>query len=310
MPFHITAGILSLFLALPGLAQQQQHLTQYMLHQPFTNPAAIASYDNISAALMYKKQWVGFDGAPTFQGFNVSMPVGGRNSTVALSAFNDKLGVTRRTEVGGSYAYHFGVTEASKLSFGLTSSLRMLQSNYNDLALQDKDDPLYNSNTPTVLLPQFSFGSYYFREDFYAGLSIPDLLKSDVRWNDEYTGNTQFSPGQSHYYVHAGYSYQAMDSLELQPSIFTKVVQGAPVQMDFNAQALYRDKYGLGFSYRSKEILSILANYRITPELRLGYAFDMNLTDLRNHAAGSHEVMLIFDSIQKKRQAKINVPRF
>ncbi len=306
----LIGGLLVLLAPLAGIGQNQLHMTQYMLHQPFVNPAGISSYDNINAALLYKKQWVGFDGAPTFQGFNVNMPIGAGSSTVGLMAFNDALGVTRKSRVGGTYAYRFGVSEQSMLSFGLTADLTMIQANYGELRLQDETDPVYNNNTPNVMLPGFSFGTYYFADGYYAGFSIPDLVQNDIRWEDGYTGHTEFKPWKSHYYFHGGTEFEVGDSLKVQPSVMVKATRSVPVQVDLNAQLLYQERYGFGLSYRTKRVVAALLNYRITDEFRLGYAYDMNLTDLRDHSYGSHEIVLIFDSIQKKRQAKINVPRF
>ena len=61
--------------SLSTLAQNQYHMSQFMLHQPFINPAAQGSYSNLNGALFYKTQWTNFVGAPEIAGFNINKPL-------------------------------------------------------------------------------------------------------------------------------------------------------------------------------------------------------------------------------------------
>ena len=47
-----------------GFSQNQYHISQNMMYQPFINPSVIGSYSNLNGALFYKNQWTGFEGAP------------------------------------------------------------------------------------------------------------------------------------------------------------------------------------------------------------------------------------------------------
>ena len=58
--------------------QNQFNMGQYAIYQPFLNPAAIGTFDNINFAILYKKQWTNFIGAPHLQGFNFNMPLGAK----------------------------------------------------------------------------------------------------------------------------------------------------------------------------------------------------------------------------------------
>lgn len=71
-----TGLILSLIFGLrpQTMAQQQMHLSQYALHQPFLNPASTAMIKNMNGALVYRHQWTGFEGAPKVAGVNFNVP--------------------------------------------------------------------------------------------------------------------------------------------------------------------------------------------------------------------------------------------
>ncbi len=46
-------------------AQQDPHYTQYMYNMSVMNPAYAGSKENLSMGLLYRKQWVDIEGAPT-----------------------------------------------------------------------------------------------------------------------------------------------------------------------------------------------------------------------------------------------------
>ena len=56
-------------------AQQDAQYTQYMFNTMSVNPAYAGSRGQLSAALLYRKQWLGLDGAPTTQTFNLHSPI-------------------------------------------------------------------------------------------------------------------------------------------------------------------------------------------------------------------------------------------
>ena len=298
-------------LCFEGRAQRELHLTQYNLHQPYLNPASISSYNDISAALLYKKQWMGFDGAPTFQGLDFNMPIGETKSSIGLTAFNDQIGINRFTDIGINYSYQFQVGDESFLSFGLTGNLVMMQSNYTELKVQDKQDPRFQEDTRNLLSPDFRFGAYYYQDDFYLGFSTPTMLKNRITGEQgNYNSTTEFDPSTIHYFLHSGYEFELSEKWKLQPSTMLKFVKGAPLQADLNAQVLYDDRYGLGIGYRSSEIMNAFFNIRFARSFRVGYAYDFNLAEIRTSSSGSHEIMLTYERNLKKEDVKVNVPRF
>jgi type IX secretion system PorP/SprF family membrane protein len=312
-----TRSILTIFLLL-GLAvcfeakgQRELHLTQYNMHQPYLNPASISSYTDISAALLYKKQWVGFDGSPTFQGVDFNMPIGETKSSIGLTAFNDQIGINRVSDIGINYAYKFQVAQGSYLSFGLTGNLIMMQSNYSKLKLEDQQDPRFKEDSPNLMAPDFRFGSYYFQDRFYVGIATPNLLKNRITGEQgDLSTSTEFDPQAIHYYLHSGYEFELSEEWKLQPSTMLKFVSGAPLQADLNAQVLYQDRYGLGLGYRNAQIVNAFFNIRFAENFRVGYAYDYNFSELQTSSSGSHEIILTYERDVTKKDVKVNIPRF
>ena len=91
---------LATLLALLGLAeasaQQDPHYTQYMYNMNVINPAYAGSKENLSIGLLYRKQWVDIDGAPSTGTFSGHSPVG-KNVGLGLSAITDQIGPVKET---------------------------------------------------------------------------------------------------------------------------------------------------------------------------------------------------------------------
>jgi type IX secretion system PorP/SprF family membrane protein len=296
-----------LLFSLRGEAQSELHYGMYMMHQPFFNPASASSYKQLTAAVVYKNQWTGYDGAPTIGAFNIVKPF--KSSTLGLTITNDQVGVDNNTQISGSYAYQLELRGYSRLAFGLSASVSLLQSDLGQVSLLDESDPTYSGgNTGIVTQPNFKFGTYYYTNKFYAGIAIPNILDNRISLTDG-AASTGFDFKSIHYYFHAGYRYELNKKADLNASTFLKQVSGASMQYDINLQYEYMRKYGVGLSYRSsKEILGIVS-YQLTSELKMAYAYEFNLGEIGSYSSGSHEIMLIY-KFSPPQESIISIPRF
>lgn len=291
-------------------AQNQYLVSQYMLHHGFVNPAAIANTTKINGAAFYRTQWVGFDGAPVLQGLNFNMPFGEGNQAAGLTILHDQIGVNRSIEVTGTYAYRLKVAMNQYLSFGVSGTLALMQSNFANVETTTPNDPVYSSNTPTFAMPNFKLGAYYFGNNFYAGFSIPNLLQNKITFGTEYTGKTEFNFEAMHFYLNGGYKWEVNRDFDLNFSTMLKNISGAPLQIDLNATAVFNKKFGIGFSYRTSKELVALLNFQLAPSWRLGYAYDFNFNKIGNYSNGSHELMVVFSLFQQRSRAALESPRF
>lgn len=297
--------------SLSVLAQNQIHLGQYMIHQPFMNPASINSYLKPTFAAFYRTQWVQFEGAPVTQGFNAILPVRRLKHTVSLTAFHDAIGINNNSEISLSYAYGMKVGLNAYLSFGVAASLDLLQADYASLHTIDANDPLFMAKTPLTPLPDFKFGAYIFKNRTYAGFTIPNLLNNQVMFTSDGTpsGTTEFDVNDLHYYLHVGHGFVLNEKWDLNASTLVKQVSGAPMQFDLNAQVMYNKTVGFGLSYRtSKEALAMLT-VQVIPALKFSYGYEYNFNQIGNYSNGSHEVMLIYQ-LTPPKDVVVAVPRF
>lgn len=291
-------------------AQNQFLVSQYMLHHGFVNPAAIANTTRMNGAAFYRSTWTGFDGAPVLQGINFNSPFGDGSNAAGITILHDQIGVNRNIEITGTYAYRMKVGMNRYLSLGASATVSLLQSNFDAVSTTQPNDPIFSAKTPTFAMPNFKFGVYYFQSNFYAGFSVPNLLENKIIYASEYQGKTSFNFSAVHFYLNAGYKWEINREFDMNFSTMFKNVSGAPLQMDFNAMALFNKKFGVGVSYRTSKELVGLLNFQLNQSWRLGYGYDFNFNRIGNYSNGSHEIMVVFNLAQTKSHAILESPRF
>jgi type IX secretion system PorP/SprF family membrane protein len=245
---------------------------------------------------LYRTQWVGAVGAPkTFTFFGHSAL--SDKVEVGLSLVSDDIGdgAKKENNVYADFAYVLDLGKKNKLSLGLKAGVSSMQTNFNGFVLQsgNADTDMAFAEDVNVTKPNIGVGAYYFRDNLYVGLSVPNVLKS--KHIEEKSGINAFGSENIHTFLTAGYVFQINDMLKLKPAFMSKFVKGAPVSLDLTANVLYNEKFELGAAYRIDDSVSALVNINITPSLRVGYSYDYTLTNLGQFNSGTHEIMLLFD---------------
>jgi len=293
-----------------GFSQNQYHISQNMMYQPFINPSVIGSYSNLNGALFYKNQWTGFEGAPEIGGFSVNSSIKNSNHSVGLTLINDKIGISNIKDLSIAYSYKLKFNDRNYLTLGIAGTMILMQSNLGQLDVIQSGDPVFQSDTKTFVMPNAKFGAYYFRNKFYFGFAVPNILKNKIETTGIAAGITSFDAANIHYYLHSGYQFEINENWKSNTSILVKQVSGAPLQIGLNGQVVYRDFIGAGLSYRTSKELIAMVNYRINPQLKLGYAYDYNLDQIGSYSNGTHEIIVLFELIKDNAVPIIEVPRF
>jgi type IX secretion system PorP/SprF family membrane protein len=291
-------------------AQQAPMFTHYMYNTLSVNPAYAGSREALTATALHRSQWVNFDGAPVTQTLTIHSPIITDHFGIGLSVGNDKIGPTNNSSAFLSLAYHLKLTERSKLALGLSGGINVFSANLTDIELDDESDPSFQSNIDNRVMPNVGVGAYYYRERFYAGVSVPNLLQNSYSVQDQDASTTLVSKEQRHYFVIAGTVLNLSENLKLKPTTLIKLTDGAPVQTDLTAAFIIRDRLLLGAMFRTSDALGALVGFDINQQLHVGYSFDWSygVQTFRNNA-GSHEVLLRYDFIYSSKK-HIQSPRY
>lgn len=283
-------------------AQQDALFSQYMFNKLAVNPAYAGSRELLSADLLYRYQWVNIDGAPKTISASIHTPLVNPHLALGVNITNDKIGPMSTTGAMGTFAYRI-IFPKSKLSFGLQAGFKNSGIIYNDLKAYNTSDPLllYQDEMTKKLVPDASFGVYYYSEKFYAGISSRELLQNQTLVVKDSAGNAQFTKLLKHFYGMAGVAIPMGENVVFRPSVLAKYVQNAPPQLDINASFLFANTLWLGASYRTEKAVSFITEINIAQNFRIGYSYDIWLNELKVYNKGSHEIRLSFDFNVAKR---------
>ncbi len=312
IPYKISICSIILMLVSYGVhAQQDAQYTQYMYNMPSINPSYAGSKESLSITALYRSQWAGLEGAPKTQTLSLHSPIGYRGVGLGFGILNEQIGPTSETYFDVDFSYTIFISREGRLSFGLKGSAHLLDIQYSKL-----NQDIGNPNGPDVLLqqdvenkfsPNIGAGVYYHNGRFYAGASVPRILET----THFKASNISTAKEQMNLYLTTGYVFELNRDLKFKPTLLTKVVRGAPLQVDLSANFMYNDKFILGAAYRWSAAVSGMFGFYIDDGFLLGLAYDRETTDLGGTSfnAGSFEVLLRYD-FKKGTGRQIRSPRF
>jgi type IX secretion system PorP/SprF family membrane protein len=285
-----------LVMAFAAKGQQRPIHSLYMFDPLLINPAYAGTHVQLSGTAIYRNQWVNFDGAPkTFTG---SIHSGFRKARVGVGLLfgNDQIGVHSDNSVYGIYSYKIPLSQrkgGGVLSFGLQAGFNNLESDYFKTAPRDGPEV----GAITRFNWNFGTGVFFRNKNMYAGISVPYIIHNDVI--DVVTANGDPVGGfdgdgkqQRYYYLNGGFSKKLSPIITWMPSTLIRLQQNAPLSFDINNTLVLYDVVGLGVSYRLKDAVIGLFELQLNENFHVGYAYDVNLTDIRLYSNGSHEIMI------------------
>jgi len=280
------------FMALGSYGQQDPHYTQYMYNMNVINPAYAGSRESLSGGLLYRKQWVEIEDAPTTGTFFLHSPVG-KNVGLGLSAITDKIGPVEEHNIYGDFSYTLNLGGEHRLALGVKAGVTIHNIDFNRIypTLPDIDDSVFAQANPSETFMNVGAGAFYYTDHYYIAFSVPNMLKAKYL---DYDG-TNYGSEELHYFLTGGYVFDLNPNLKLKPFAMVKTAFNAPVSLDVSANVLLYEKLELGATYRLEDSFGAMVNFAITPGLRIGYAYDHIVSDLNVTTPSSHEVILLFD---------------
>ena len=291
-----------MFTATVSFAQQDAQFTQYMYNTININPAYAGSRGVLSIFALHRTQWVGLDGAPVTNAVSVNTPLNATNLGLGVSVINDKIGPTHENTISADLSYTIPTSETFKLSFGIKATANLFDLDVSRLNPVDDDPKLHDYSNKFT--PNIGAGVYLHSDKAYVGFSVPNFIETN-RYDDN---EVAIFKEKINYYLIAGYVFDLNNDIKFKPAILTKMVQGAPLQLDVSTNFMFSNKFVVGLAYRWSAALSAMVGFQVTDGLYIGYGYDHETTNLNRYNSGSHEIFLRYELF--KNNNKIITPRF
>jgi len=294
-----------MFFSIVSNAQQDAQYTQYMYNTIEVNPAYAGSRGALSVFGLYRTQWVGLDGAPETSTFSINTPLNNSDLGLGVSLVNDKIGPTVENTLSADLSYTIPTSDTWNLSFGIKGTANLFNIDINKLSYEDQDDPQFQ-NLKNKFSPNVGAGLYFHSDRAYVGLSVPNFIETNRYDSDD----VAIFKEKINYYLIAGYVFNLdrLEYIKFKPALMTKMVEGAPLQVDVSGNFMFNDKFVLGLAYRWSASVSAMAGFQVTKGMYIGYGYDHETTRLRKYNSGSHEVFLRFEFFNNYN--KMISPRF
>lgn len=306
------------FVAVVLFAQQEPHYTNFMFNKLPLNPGYAGSKDVACFNALHRSQWLGWgEGAPTTQTVSFHTPLFSQRVGLGLGIVHDALGLTNQWRGNVAYAYRPKIGKGN-LGIGIMGSIISHEYKGSEAVTTNPNDPIVSYLNNNKYVPNFGTGVYYNTDKFYAGISIPTLLKNSLDYSSTGVTTTTYTE-RRHMYLMAGALFDLSEKVQFKPALLVKYIGGndenlmnggiaAPFDADINAMFLFSKVFGLGATYRLGDSVDFLALYQAGQQFKLGVGYDLSLNELQDYSNGSIEIMAEY--CLRNRTKKLLNPRF
>ena len=192
---------LVLFLGFTGLYGQQLPLrTSFTANSFIWNPAMTAPESYWEMNVTHRREWTGFEDAPTTTLAAVQYPVWKHHLSVGGYFMNDKINPIVANSLGGTFAYKLELgRQRNILSLGILAVINHFFVDGNDIQVLDDGDTAIPAAENTAFAPNVGFGIYYTTNPiayqrknlFFFGVAANQLIPSSLTFdNENLTGST------------------------------------------------------------------------------------------------------------------------
>jgi type IX secretion system PorP/SprF family membrane protein len=292
-------------IGLAAFAQQDAQFSMNMFNRLAVNPGYAGTNQALCATLFYRDQWDKFPGAPK-TGL-LSLDYGeflNGHAGAGLTIDEDQLGFDKTLKAKVAFSYHFHLSPTGILGVGIDAGMISKSMSGNFIAPDGTstlggggiDNAIPWSGTSATTY-DVGLGVYYTNNNLYVGLSslhLPQQTLAKKNGTSSTTVNTtayDFTYQVArHYYVMAGYKFNLGTQFDITPSILTKS-DASSTQLDINLLARWDRMVFVGVSYRLTDAIPVMVGVEYKG-FKLGYAYDVTLSNIKTYSSGTHELML------------------
>jgi type IX secretion system PorP/SprF family membrane protein len=300
---------------------QDPTFTQFYSNPVYLNPALAGSSGCPRIALNYRNQWPQLTG--NFVTYAAAYDTYAKNVSggVGIMAMHDQQGqgTIQTSMVAGTYSYYLKVNRKFRVMIGAQAAYFQKYLDWSKLTFGDMIDPRRGFIYQTGDVPRgngshgffdVSAGLVGFTKNFYFGLAThhlnrPDesMILGDSKLPIRFTGHMGAT-------ISLGQRGRFSSNTALMPNIIYQYQNGFQ-QLNIGAYLKY-EAFTIGAWYRNRDAF-ILSLGLTTEKFRIGYSYDLTVSQLGGVSGGSHEISMGFN-LKCKKQLKdfrrISCPSF
>lgn len=284
-------------------AQQDPQFSQYNLNKMSFNPGFTGIDEVSTVSLLYRDQWLGFDGAPSTQFLSFDTPVEKLAGGLGFSILNDQIASQRTTNLNANYAFrvYWGPkNDAKSLALGVGFHLTQFTVDGGVFRAPDgyyeNDNFNHNDNAiPNGIASSLGFdgsaGLYFYSKDYFLGASVTHIGRSKVNIDMVTISATR------NLFVMGGYNFRINKDYVYRPSILFKSTLRKS-QIDFTFFGLeYNNELWASVGIRgltnfSRDAWVLNFGVHVTDHLSTAYSYDITPSTIGAYSGGTHEFVI------------------
>ena len=282
--------------------QQNAHWSQSLFNYYQINSAYAGSKNTSSIGLSYRSQWTGISGAPQSQYITYHMPLNSAKMGLGIKIENDKIGITGAIKAELAYAYHIKLKQGS-FSIALDGSLKQNTFKLSELDLHEPDLVLNQEQNVSRLSSGVGFSILYQSNYFIGGIRTSNLNSAHYKIIEGSNARDHIQTD-----VLIGIAKRLSKKIICKPYIIAKHLESNQLSYSFSSNFTLNHKLTIGGSYRNDSNLNLLLHFFVRKNLRMGYSYEMGMTQLRTNKLNSHEIFMGINT--GKESGELVSPRF
>ena len=313
--------LLGLFYASFQSLAQDPTFTQFYSNPVYLNPALAGSSGCPRIALNYRNQWPQLTGnyityAAAYDTYAKNLSGG-----IGIMAMHDQQGqgTIQTSMIAGTYSYYLKVNRKFRIMFGGQAAYFQKSLDWSKLTFGDMIDPRRGFIYQTGDVPRgngshgffdVSAGMVGFTKNFYFGAAAHHLNRPD---ESMILGNSKLPirvTGHMGATIKLGQRGRYSSNTMLMPNIIYQYQNGFQ-QFNIGAYLKY-EAFTIGAWYRNRD--AFIVSLGITTEkFRIGYSYDLTVSQLGGVTGGSHEISMGINLKCKKQMKdfrRISCPSF
>lgn len=270
-------------------AQSNIRFNNYWAKTYTINPASINDQYLIELNMAARKQWVGFNGAPTTLFASATTFIDKLNTQFGLRATQDQIGYTSTTDLDFTYAYQMEFYWGWKVNMGFALSYQSLGYDITKVTFASAYDPIIYSRLVQDQNFNSDLGVEIVSPHWKFGLASENVFSLFLPINQLFT-NTNFLYGM--------YRQRMNQNISLGCGI-TGIQYSNIYQAELNLTSYFRpvnetNGFEIGLFYRTWNEMGALFGVDISDNFKLSYSYDFNLSGISRSSTGSHEILLTY----------------
>lgn len=283
-------------------AQDQTNFSHFYLNPYLINPSYAGIDGQAALSLVYRKQWMTIDGAPTIANFSLQAPVSPRVS-FGLSITNDAKGLLNNSAALLTFGYNIPLAEHAFIRFGIsgggswnTVDMSKLDALNNDLALGN----ILESNAALTGNAGISFHI----NTFQFGASMPTMFSPSYLSENDFN-ITEIEPFQSIIVNASNRFYFADDKHVFEPYALYRINANLPPQFEVAGILHLNHIVWLGGAYKQDFGISALGGIKLKNMFAVGASYSLQNSGVNELNSPSFEISLNLLLGKRKKDAPL-----